>query len=276
MEEIKKRAKRATHEVDPYEIMDRANDRIQEIFSIRLNNLLTEREITQTKIAEDLKVSTGYISKLRNGHSMPKSYELVAICDYLNVSSDYLLGLSNVKTQKLDIKAMCEKTGLSENAITNLMIQNIENIYYDHYNPNKKEVKFKAHSKEKTKTQLDVAINAMNVIFESPLLTNFLFTLGGLLADEVNVDENIINGKIDGIKLEVDTAFITASFIPYLQWIIDEMKKHKNDKFTTPFAFGPELPGFKKMLVEGITDNGYGIDWNNFDWDSFREKDKTH
>lgn len=40
---------------------------------------------------------------------------------FFNCSTDYILGLTNIKSGNTDIRYFCEATGLSENAITNLL-----------------------------------------------------------------------------------------------------------------------------------------------------------
>ena len=46
---------------------------------------------------------------------------LMAYCKHLDCSSDYLLGLTNVTSRDIEVRRICEKTGLSENAIVHLV-----------------------------------------------------------------------------------------------------------------------------------------------------------
>lgn len=46
---------------------------------------------------------------------------LLAYCRHLDCSSDYLLGLTNVTSGDIEVRRICEKTGLSEKAIVHLI-----------------------------------------------------------------------------------------------------------------------------------------------------------
>jgi ribosomal silencing factor RsfS len=47
-----------------------------------------------------------------------------AICDYFNVSADYILGRTDTQNPDMDIRSICEKTGLSENLVGSLLSSN--------------------------------------------------------------------------------------------------------------------------------------------------------
>ena len=68
------------------------------------------------KMAEHLGCSPQAINQYKMGTSVPQLEKLVKIAQYYNVSTDYLLGLSDVKTTDPKIKEICEYTGLSEEA----------------------------------------------------------------------------------------------------------------------------------------------------------------
>lgn len=95
------------------------------IFAIRLKALM-ENKVTQQQLADVLNIKRQTISLYLNGASLPPLEKLVDIANYFNVSSDYLLGLTNVKSVQADIKAMCEYTGLSEKSLKVL------NMYTDY------------------------------------------------------------------------------------------------------------------------------------------------
>ena len=64
-------------------------------FTHRFNQIIKENHINQAKLADDLGVSRQAITNLKNGASLPSLYLLFNICKYLDVSADYLLGLSD-------------------------------------------------------------------------------------------------------------------------------------------------------------------------------------
>lgn len=63
-----------------------------------------------------------YESKKEN--RMPRVFELIEIATTFNVSSDYLLGLSDVRSRDTNMQAVCEFTGLSEKAVKNITLIN--------------------------------------------------------------------------------------------------------------------------------------------------------
>ena len=63
------------------------------------NNLVQERQITDYRIAKDLKLSYSRVSNWRNGHVLPSVENLLKLADYFGVSTDYLLG----RTEKPEV-----------------------------------------------------------------------------------------------------------------------------------------------------------------------------
>ncbi len=64
-------------------------------FQIRFNECLKYAEIKQTELAKAAKVSKQCISDYKAGKSEPSIDTLFLLCKYLDVSSDYLLGLTD-------------------------------------------------------------------------------------------------------------------------------------------------------------------------------------
>lgn len=87
----------------------------------RLGDILQERHIKQYQLAEKTGLSPSLISDLLNEESDRKiNHEaIIKICEALDISADYLLGLSrkDVKTRDLDARFVAEYTGLSDAAI---------------------------------------------------------------------------------------------------------------------------------------------------------------
>lgn len=76
-----------------------------------------QKGITQADIAKGIGISTGALSKYLNGLMFPKAEIINKIAKYFGVSTDYLLGVSEVESTKTSIKAACKTTGLSENSV---------------------------------------------------------------------------------------------------------------------------------------------------------------
>ena len=72
------------------------------------------------ELSQYLGVTIQSVNQFKQGAAFPKLENLVKIAEYYGVSIDYLLGISNVRSPKADIKATCQYTGLSENAVNAL------------------------------------------------------------------------------------------------------------------------------------------------------------
>jgi len=64
----------------------------------RLREVRTEKGMTQEEIADYLGFSRPTYTAYESGRRKPDQDTLVKIARYLNVSSDYLLGLSNIRS----------------------------------------------------------------------------------------------------------------------------------------------------------------------------------
>lgn len=89
-------------------------------FRERLNQLLTESGNTIVAFAEFLGTSRQSLGYYLNGERIPDALMVKQICKRCNVSSDWLLGLSDVKQPDADLRAVCEYTGLSSQAASSL------------------------------------------------------------------------------------------------------------------------------------------------------------
>lgn len=92
-----------------------------DIFATRLREVMAERGENQTTLAAKISAESGKIqrqsiSQYMNGQSKPDTERLTALCKALNVSSDYLLGISDVKAYNMGFRVACELTGLSDEA----------------------------------------------------------------------------------------------------------------------------------------------------------------
>lgn len=89
-------------------------------FASRLRNLIIEKKIKHADLAKLLSVTRQSVGQYCDGTSMPPLDKIVALADYFDVSTDYLLGRTDVKSTDSNIKMICEYTGLSEENIMNL------------------------------------------------------------------------------------------------------------------------------------------------------------
>lgn len=74
-------------------------------FAVRLRELAAERKLTQKELAELTNLSRQTISVYMSGNNIPDARGIIALCKALEVSADYLLGLTESRTKiDLDIK----------------------------------------------------------------------------------------------------------------------------------------------------------------------------
>ena len=68
------------------------------VFCERFKNELEESELTQNDIARRCGIDSSCITQYKQGKSMPSIKTLFELCSVLDVSADYLLGLSDRKS----------------------------------------------------------------------------------------------------------------------------------------------------------------------------------
>lgn len=88
------------------------------IFRQRLESIKGQMSVTD--FAEKLGLSRQTIGFYLNGDRIPDIQTLRQICEECNISADYLLGLSDVKSSNSDIQTAVEITGLSECSISSI------------------------------------------------------------------------------------------------------------------------------------------------------------
>ncbi len=97
------------------------------IFAERLRFLMKQHSTKQTDLAKHLGLTRQAISKYTDGSVLPNIENLHAICKFFNVSSDYLLGISNTENIVADERLCSEITGLNTNSIKVLKSINTQN-----------------------------------------------------------------------------------------------------------------------------------------------------
>jgi transcriptional regulator with XRE-family HTH domain len=86
----------------------------------RIEELRKSKGWTQEMLAEKLNISRNTLSKLEGGFRDFKSTEILAIAKVLEVSTDYLLGLTDMKRSDIEAREVSERYGLCEAALTEL------------------------------------------------------------------------------------------------------------------------------------------------------------
>jgi len=93
------------------------------LFVKRLCMCLDEKGKNASDLVRGTKISKSSISGYIIGKQKPSIIQIKKIANFFGVSSDYLLGLSNVKSTNEDVKTVHKLTGLSDEAIIELKKQ---------------------------------------------------------------------------------------------------------------------------------------------------------
>lgn len=88
------------------------------IFKKRLKELRGTKN--QAEVAKKIGISRSALSYYESGDRTPDINVLHAIADYYNVTSDYLLGFTDITHPDMELSAISRKTGLSKHAIETL------------------------------------------------------------------------------------------------------------------------------------------------------------
>lgn len=83
--------------------------------------------LTQTDLGNILNCDRFRIADIERGKTQPNIQDIKKLSQHFNVSTDYLLGLTDVKTSDIDIKAICEYTGVSQRGISRMHTFFVEN-----------------------------------------------------------------------------------------------------------------------------------------------------
>lgn len=103
-------------------------------FPKRFRNLCDEMEKTRVELAEEFNVTRQTITNWQNGFTVPDAKNLSDIARYFGVTTDYILGLTEIKTlNNLDVRKISDWTGLSEKAVQALKrLHNCNDESHDH------------------------------------------------------------------------------------------------------------------------------------------------
>ncbi|MCI8499420.1 MAG: helix-turn-helix transcriptional regulator [Clostridia bacterium] len=64
-------------------------------FIERLKELRAEKKLTQSQLAKETGLSQSAIALWENGQRIPNALAIITLCKYFQVSSDFLLGVSD-------------------------------------------------------------------------------------------------------------------------------------------------------------------------------------
>lgn len=94
---------------------------MNELRKDRIEKRLNELKQTKSWLAQQMNMSLQSFSRMLGGNNNPRIDNIIELSKLLNVSIDYLLGVSEESTIDVSLKDMSEKTGLSVKSIEKLI-----------------------------------------------------------------------------------------------------------------------------------------------------------
>lgn len=92
-------------------------------FPSRFRDLADEKECTMEEMAQAFSTTRQTVRNWQNGETIPDAKSICYIASFFSVTTDYLLGLSDVKTPNIEVRAIADRTGLKEDAIIRLCVE---------------------------------------------------------------------------------------------------------------------------------------------------------
>lgn len=94
----------------------------KEVIGRRISGLLSERGLPQKDLAAAVGVHVNVVSYWCRSVRIPNIDQIVDVAKFFGVTTDYLLGLSDVAAPDMDMQALCRMTDLTEEAAANLIL----------------------------------------------------------------------------------------------------------------------------------------------------------
>lgn len=82
-----------------------------------LKQAIDNSRMTREQIADKVQCDASSITKYYNGDRYPKTDVIIKLAKLFNVSTDYLLGITDVATTDKDMRFICDYTGLDEKTV---------------------------------------------------------------------------------------------------------------------------------------------------------------
>lgn len=100
-------------------------------FPVRFRELIEKKGATLDALAAKFNTTRQTVSNWQNGVTVPDAVSICDIAQYFGVTTDYLLGLTDVKTIETDVRAVAEYIHLSDKAVAMLHESNDLPYEYD-------------------------------------------------------------------------------------------------------------------------------------------------
>ena len=94
----------------------------------RIKILWEENEVKQEELSKVLNISQTNVSKYETGKILLREDQIINLCNFFNVSADYLLGLSSIKNSTNTEKEILDLLGIDKQKYANLSLKSKEQI----------------------------------------------------------------------------------------------------------------------------------------------------
>lgn len=110
------------------------SDSYFDLFPTRLRKLMKDQSVSQQMVADVIGKKRQAVGYYADGSSSPDWKTIVKLSEFFNVSSDYLLGLSDIASLDIDKQGIARVTGLSEGSIDFLESMKGDDRFYYFFN----------------------------------------------------------------------------------------------------------------------------------------------
>ncbi|OQB13231.1 MAG: HTH-type transcriptional regulator ImmR [Firmicutes bacterium ADurb.Bin193] len=97
----------------------------------RIKELRVQKGLTQQKFAEMMSLGITAVNNYENGNRTPSADTVIKMAKFFGVPSDYLLGLSDIKSFDIENMSINKKLGLTQSAINKLKKINAEGLDFE-------------------------------------------------------------------------------------------------------------------------------------------------
>lgn len=161
------------------------NDGFYSSFARNLRRLMDENRVSQAELAEEIAKSRQTVSQYANGINEPGYETLCKIASYFRVTTDYILGRTDVKMPSTDLQAVVGYTGLTEDNVVALNMAKIVIDPRDDFSYNEK------RTIKGDIPYLDLANDLLDALYENReflVAMYYLLRREGLQSSEFDVD----------------------------------------------------------------------------------------
>jgi PAS domain S-box-containing protein len=183
-------------------------------FGSRLKSLRKEINLSQAELANKFGYSRSTIANYEQNVRLPSIKILVKMADYFDVSVDYLLGRSNIRTTF--------RNYFEKNSVCNLLLVNPKTGKIIDYNPSA--LSYYGYTKEKL---LSKSIFDINILSNDKIRDK----MDKAIAEKMKVfhtKHQLSNGQIRDVEITVN--LITAGIKPFLAVIVTDLSHLNNSE----------------------------------------------